>query len=183
MTRLLETARQFQGRGREDAAGTTSVITPEVELSRRERQVAELVVEGLTYKQVGAQLYIRQTVEHHRRLVPPRSLVGRVRRWPLTRPSAVWRTQALDSARRQRDGGLTYGLITVTVDGSGTALAAAARGISLGLPTPAVMEFLLRMAALMAICTILGAAFGVLLRNQVTAMTAFGEGGQMLRCS
>ncbi|MBN6038517.1 helix-turn-helix transcriptional regulator [Amycolatopsis sp. 195334CR] len=66
MTRLLETARQFQGRSREDAAGTTSVTTPEVELSRRERQVAELVVEGLTYKQVGAQLYISgKTVEHH----------------------------------------------------------------------------------------------------------------------
>ncbi|MGC7102793.1 ABC transporter permease [Amycolatopsis lurida] len=70
--------------------------------------------------------------------------------------------------------GLIYGLVTATVAGSGTALAAAARGISLGLPTPALMEFLLRMTVLMAIYTILGAAFGALLRNQVTALVVVG---------
>jgi DNA-binding CsgD family transcriptional regulator len=35
-------------------------------LSERERQVAELVVAGLTYKQVGDRLFISaKTVEHH----------------------------------------------------------------------------------------------------------------------
>ncbi|WP_048876921.1 helix-turn-helix domain-containing protein, partial [Saccharomonospora saliphila] len=35
-------------------------------LSDRERQVAELVVDGMTYKQVGDRLFISaKTVEHH----------------------------------------------------------------------------------------------------------------------
>ena len=36
------------------------------QLSEREREVAELVLAGLTYKQIGDQLFISaKTVEHH----------------------------------------------------------------------------------------------------------------------
>jgi DNA-binding CsgD family transcriptional regulator len=39
---------------------------PEVTLSERELQVAELVVSGMTYKDVGDRLFISaKTVEHH----------------------------------------------------------------------------------------------------------------------
>ncbi|MBK1787001.1 helix-turn-helix domain-containing protein [Prauserella cavernicola] len=67
MAQLLDTARQFQrlSHGGEPAA-PTSHPTARTVLSSREQQVAALVVEGLTYKQIGARLYISgKTVEHH----------------------------------------------------------------------------------------------------------------------
>jgi DNA-binding CsgD family transcriptional regulator len=68
MVRLLDCARLLQGR----AAGPTRkqpepvAETDAGKLSDREREVAELVVGGLTYKQVGDRLFISaKTVEHH----------------------------------------------------------------------------------------------------------------------
>lgn len=59
MVTLLDCARMLQGREPDAAAGPAR-------LSERERQVAELVVAGLTYKQVGDRLFISaKTVEHH----------------------------------------------------------------------------------------------------------------------
>lgn len=59
MVTLLECARVLQGR-----EPATSAVP--ARLSERERQVAELVVAGLTYKQVGDRLFISaKTVEHH----------------------------------------------------------------------------------------------------------------------
>ncbi|MER5267080.1 helix-turn-helix transcriptional regulator [Actinosynnema sp. NPDC002837] len=68
MVRLLDCARLLQGR-----SATTARKQPEPaveadagKLSDREREVAELVVGGLTYKQVGDRLFISaKTVEHH----------------------------------------------------------------------------------------------------------------------
>ncbi|WP_020416478.1 helix-turn-helix transcriptional regulator [Amycolatopsis sp. ATCC 39116] len=62
MVTLLDCARVLQGRpGREAVEHTGGV-----RLSERERQVAELVVAGLTYKQIGDRLFISaKTVEHH----------------------------------------------------------------------------------------------------------------------
>ncbi|MFJ6669889.1 LuxR C-terminal-related transcriptional regulator [Actinosynnema sp. NPDC091369] len=68
MVRLLDCARLLQGR-----SATTTRKQPEPvaeadagKLSDREREVAELVVGGLTYKQVGDRLFISaKTVEHH----------------------------------------------------------------------------------------------------------------------
>ncbi|MGM1061763.1 helix-turn-helix transcriptional regulator [Saccharothrix sp. Mg75] len=70
MVRLLDCARLLQGR---PAGGTTRAKAPEPvvehdggKLSDREREVAELVVRGMTYKQVGDRLFISaKTVEHH----------------------------------------------------------------------------------------------------------------------
>ncbi|WP_367138699.1 LuxR C-terminal-related transcriptional regulator [Saccharothrix sp. HUAS TT1] len=68
MVRLLDCARLLQGR---TAATARKQPEPAVEadagkLSDREREVAELVVGGLTYKQVGDRLFISaKTVEHH----------------------------------------------------------------------------------------------------------------------
>ncbi|MFB9596417.1 LuxR C-terminal-related transcriptional regulator [Saccharothrix longispora] len=70
MVRLLDCARLLQGR---PAGGTARAKAPEPvvehdggKLSDREREVAELVVRGLTYKQVGDRLFISaKTVEHH----------------------------------------------------------------------------------------------------------------------
>jgi DNA-binding CsgD family transcriptional regulator len=59
MVALLECARVLQGREQTPAPGPNR-------LSDRERQVAELVVAGLTYKQIGDRLFISaKTVEHH----------------------------------------------------------------------------------------------------------------------
>ncbi len=73
MVRLLDCARILQGKPvaarrvadlPETAAGVEVPI--EVTLSERELQVAELVVSGLTYKDVGDRLFISaKTVEHH----------------------------------------------------------------------------------------------------------------------
>ena len=63
MVRLLECARGLHD-GPEPAAEPTS--SGGVRLSDREVQVAELVVAGMTYKQVGDRLFISaKTVEHH----------------------------------------------------------------------------------------------------------------------
>jgi DNA-binding CsgD family transcriptional regulator len=85
MVSLLEVARQYQNRpgrrprrtGKQAApvAGTVPAApvtaagfdsTGLDALSDREREVAQLVLEGLTYKQIGGQLFISgKTVEHH----------------------------------------------------------------------------------------------------------------------
>ncbi len=78
---LLECARSMQGktsRPRKNPATPTSTTpasthhsTEPPPLSDREREVAELVLAGLTYKQVGKRLFISaKTVEHH---------IGRIR--------------------------------------------------------------------------------------------------------
>jgi DNA-binding CsgD family transcriptional regulator len=59
MVTLLDCARVLQGR-------EPSVSPGPARLSDRERQVAELVLAGLTYKQIGDRLFISaKTVEHH----------------------------------------------------------------------------------------------------------------------
>jgi DNA-binding CsgD family transcriptional regulator len=72
MVRLLDCARMIQGKpvsARRSSTSDKSVAGDEqaaVSLSDRERQVAELVVSGLTYKDVGDRLFISaKTVEHH----------------------------------------------------------------------------------------------------------------------
>ncbi|GEL26557.1 helix-turn-helix transcriptional regulator [Pseudonocardia sulfidoxydans NBRC 16205] len=74
MTALLGAARAMQGGGPVATAPPNAVQAdaPEPEdlgegpLSDREREVAKLVLEGLTYKQVGERLFISaKTVEHH----------------------------------------------------------------------------------------------------------------------
>ncbi|MFJ5989600.1 LuxR C-terminal-related transcriptional regulator [Lentzea sp. NPDC092896] len=70
MVRLLDCARLLQGRPVSARRGAESDAAPVVEdagkLSDREREVAQLVVEGMTYKQVGDRLFISaKTVEHH----------------------------------------------------------------------------------------------------------------------
>lgn len=72
MVRLLDCARMLQGKPvarrvpELAAADDTGVEVPEVSLSERELQVAELVVSGMTYKDVGDRLFISaKTVEHH----------------------------------------------------------------------------------------------------------------------
>ncbi|SFP69602.1 regulatory protein, luxR family [Amycolatopsis arida] len=64
MVALLDTARGLQGEG---AAPRVEPAAPGGgRLSERELQVAELVVAGMTYKQVGDRLFISaKTVEHH----------------------------------------------------------------------------------------------------------------------
>ncbi|MEU4744582.1 helix-turn-helix transcriptional regulator, partial [Actinosynnema sp. NPDC023658] len=90
MVRLLDCARLLQGR---TAATTRKQPEPAVEadagkLSDREREVAELVVGGLTYKQVGDRLFISaKTVEHH---------VARIRQ----RLGCTSRAELLDQLRR-----------------------------------------------------------------------------------
>ncbi|GAY11086.1 helix-turn-helix transcriptional regulator [Pseudonocardia sp. N23] len=72
MTALLGAARAMQGGGGPVSAPHPDTPAPEPEdlgegpLSDREREVAKLVLEGLTYKQVGERLFISaKTVEHH----------------------------------------------------------------------------------------------------------------------
>jgi DNA-binding CsgD family transcriptional regulator len=73
MLALLECARALQGKaprpravaGPAETKGGSSGGTAPL-LSDREREVAELVVSGMTYKQVGTRLFISaKTVEHH----------------------------------------------------------------------------------------------------------------------
>lgn len=62
MSSLLDTARIIQGR----QSGRPPGIEEDSRLSDREREVAELVLAGMTYKQIGDQLFISaKTVEHH----------------------------------------------------------------------------------------------------------------------
>ena len=77
MATLLACARSLADTGRPAADGTgpepsgipTSGLAGdagEVVLSEREREVARLVLAGLTHKQIGTRLYISaKTVEHH----------------------------------------------------------------------------------------------------------------------
>jgi DNA-binding CsgD family transcriptional regulator len=78
MVVLLDCARQLQGRPTAERPGTASAAgqphpapggaaaSDHPRLSGRERQVAALVVAGLTYKQIGDRLFISpKTVEHH----------------------------------------------------------------------------------------------------------------------
>ncbi|MEY8042261.1 LuxR C-terminal-related transcriptional regulator [Saccharopolyspora cebuensis] len=62
MTALLECARALQGK----PPRPRTMRGGEEPLSEREKEVAELVIAGLTYKQVGKRLFISaKTVEHH----------------------------------------------------------------------------------------------------------------------
>ncbi|MEU7475448.1 LuxR C-terminal-related transcriptional regulator [Lentzea sp. NPDC042327] len=69
MVRLLDCARLLQGRpvsARRAEADAPVVVEDAGKLSEREREVAGLVLEGMTYKQVGDRLFISaKTVEHH----------------------------------------------------------------------------------------------------------------------
>ncbi|MCX5115857.1 LuxR C-terminal-related transcriptional regulator [Micromonospora sp. NBC_00362] len=75
MTTLLECARALQGRpsgGQSEQTPTTGASTARVAgptqhgLSDREYEVAELVLAGLTYREIGDRLFISaKTVEHH----------------------------------------------------------------------------------------------------------------------
>lgn len=62
--RLLEVARG--AKARLPAGGEAASSTAPAALSEREAEVGDLVAAGLTYKEIGAQLYISpKTVEHH----------------------------------------------------------------------------------------------------------------------
>jgi DNA-binding CsgD family transcriptional regulator len=64
MVTLLDCARELQGR--QAAADPTPPSASQSPLSEREHEVANLVLQGMTYKQVGDQLFISaKTVEHH----------------------------------------------------------------------------------------------------------------------
>ncbi|GAB2873842.1 helix-turn-helix transcriptional regulator [Lentzea nigeriaca] len=69
MVRLLDCARLLQGRpvsARRGVEDAPAVAEDSGKLSDREREVARLVLEGMTYKQVGDRLFISaKTVEHH----------------------------------------------------------------------------------------------------------------------
>jgi DNA-binding CsgD family transcriptional regulator len=64
----LRPLEQLSNGAAELPARSTSVVSRggEVVLSDREREVAALLVDGLTYKEIGARLFISaKTVEHH----------------------------------------------------------------------------------------------------------------------
>ncbi|MGP4018363.1 helix-turn-helix transcriptional regulator [Saccharopolyspora sp. 5N708] len=66
MLALLECARALQGKPPRPRAVRGATSTENDLLSEREKEVAELVLVGLTYKQVGKRLFISaKTVEHH----------------------------------------------------------------------------------------------------------------------
>lgn len=66
MLSLLERARALQGKPSRPRAVASHEHGSSVPLSDREKEVAELVLSGLTYKQVGKRLFISaKTVEHH----------------------------------------------------------------------------------------------------------------------
>ena len=87
-TRLLESARELYPRAQSSAPRTVGGVTvrdtlPEdvrgvaMHLTEREWQVAQLVVEGRTYKQVGEILFLSpKTVEHHIARIRRRSGAG-----------------------------------------------------------------------------------------------------------
>ena len=66
MVALLDCARIIQGRQQEPQPEAPMAADNATTLSDREREVAELVVSGLTYKQIGEKLFISaKTVEYH----------------------------------------------------------------------------------------------------------------------
>ena len=66
MVALLDCARIIQGRQQEPQQEAPLAADNATTLSDREREVAELVVSGLTYKQIGEKLFISaKTVEYH----------------------------------------------------------------------------------------------------------------------
>lgn len=71
--------------------------------------------------------------------------------------------------------GVVYGLAVAVIAGTGVAVAAAVNGISLGLPTGELLGLLIRLVVTMTAYTLLGVAFGALLRNQVTALVVLGS--------
>jgi ABC-2 type transport system permease protein len=71
-------------------------------------------------------------------------------------------------------GGLAYGLIASTVAAGALFAVAALKDVTLGLPAGTVVALLARIALAMAVYTLLGAAVGAILRNQVTALVAVG---------
>lgn len=79
--------------------------------------------------------------------------------------------------------GMVYGLVL-----SGTAAvalfgAAAARGVSLGLPAGTIIELLARLGVAMAAYTVLGVGMGALIRHQVAALSVvigYLYGGELL---
>ncbi|WP_169812000.1 response regulator transcription factor, partial [Nocardia farcinica] len=79
---------------RAQAPDTAPAAEPTAVLSDREREVAELVLLGLTYREIGARLYISaKTVEHH---------VARIRR----RIGAGSRSELLSMLRAMGHGSL-----------------------------------------------------------------------------
>nr|WP_042194900.1 ABC transporter permease [Kibdelosporangium sp. MJ126-NF4] len=70
--------------------------------------------------------------------------------------------------------GLAYGLVVAVTAGAGLAVAAATQGVSVGLPTGELVGLLCRLTVMMAVYTLLGVAFGALLRNQVAALAVLG---------
>jgi DNA-binding CsgD family transcriptional regulator len=65
MVALMETARLLHGPEHSSVGGPDETPADE-RLSERERQVARLVLDGLTYREVGDRLFISaKTVEHH----------------------------------------------------------------------------------------------------------------------
>ncbi|MEV4313206.1 LuxR C-terminal-related transcriptional regulator [Actinocrispum sp. NPDC049592] len=66
MVTLLDCARQLQSRQQSTRPPQQSPLETDSPLSDREREVADLVVQGMTYKQIGDKLFISaKTVEHH----------------------------------------------------------------------------------------------------------------------
>ncbi len=66
MTSLLATARTLQQGTTPDDPEAVTAPAEDGQLSDREKEVAALVLEGLTYKQIGERLFISaKTVEHH----------------------------------------------------------------------------------------------------------------------
>jgi DNA-binding CsgD family transcriptional regulator len=66
MLALLGCARALQGKPPRPRAVPETADSDADLLSEREKEVAELVLAGLTYKQVGKRLFISaKTVEHH----------------------------------------------------------------------------------------------------------------------
>jgi DNA-binding CsgD family transcriptional regulator len=84
--RLLERARELAST--ELSTGEERRDSPQSGLSEREREVAQLVLDGRTYREIGAQLYLSpKTVEHH---------IARIR----TKLGATSRAELIASLRR-----------------------------------------------------------------------------------
>ncbi|WP_337110741.1 helix-turn-helix transcriptional regulator, partial [Prescottella equi] len=93
-TALLQVARSLRGAAAAQSGGEITATDPAVgTLTDREADVAELLVLGLTHREIGARLYIApKTVEHH---------VARIRR----RLGANSRSELLSMLRALGHGG------------------------------------------------------------------------------